>query len=195
MMASNNDHPDNDGLRIRDAPHAAVAGRPAPDQAAADVTAADEAGAAMIGGGMQPAWYAKWLDAGFSHAEIEEWWPVTSYRSYGPDAAVVLRSVGLTPPGFLAIAMKLIDVPRDPADEPDISLDAISAANTALVWQEVAEFLQFRRDIAFGRRNSSLSIARDAGATAPDLAARFGWSKQRIHQLTPSGVKRKYRSG
>lgn len=180
--------------RSSDGPHPVDVGRPITvvsigDEQVRSVTAEQAAAAADLG--MMRTWYGWWLEAGFTPSEIAEWFPLTTYRCHGPDAAVALRRAEVTAAGFRAAIDEMFRATTGDLDE---QLDAIGAANRAVLMQEVAEFFEWRSRAAALVRNEALTVARQRGATTVDLAARFGWSKQRIDQLTgPSARRRVWR--
>lgn len=132
---------------------------------------------------MRGTWYALWVDAGFEHDAIAAWYPLTTYRSVGPAAALALRNAEISPAKYLATIEDTAACPPMNSEVAHAN-DAISAANEAVLWQEVAEFLRWRANIALFGRDDALVRAREFGATTVELARRFGWSKQRIDQLT-----------
>lgn len=178
MSLSNRKHLDDTGVSVGRQPRiAAVGDAPRP------LTDTEQAGAESIGHG---AWrfYALWVDAGFSHDEIADWYPSTAYRSYGPEVAVQLRSAGFTTSDL----REAITASAEPGyrDHQFAGLDMISAANRAVLWQEVAEYHRAAAAKAALYRNDALSAARAVGATTTELATRLGWSRQRISQLAPT---------
>jgi hypothetical protein len=61
-----------------------------------DLTPKEEALASSINPHLSKA-YGAWVDAGFSHAEIVEWWPVVRWRTKLPTDAFRLKQAGWTP--------------------------------------------------------------------------------------------------
>ncbi|MGY4644592.1 hypothetical protein [Cellulomonas sp. URHB0016] len=126
-----------------------------------------------------PAWYAQWVDSGFTHLEIMDWYPLTTYRTHVPTVATRLIAAGWTSDDFReAIAQRLGGWPER------VMTDADSAAREAVLWHEVSEFYRFRTEVALYARDDALRAARSLGATLAALARPSGWSKQRIEQLT-----------
>jgi len=119
-------------------------------------------------------WYGAWVDSGFTPEEIVEWYPLTTYRTVIPVAAVRLIASGWTPTDFREAIIRSSEVYQP-------SKDGDQALRDAVLWDEVAAYHHGQMTAAIVQRDDALCTARKRGMATKTLARHFDRYKQQVN--------------